>query len=261
MWRKYFKNMSTAELDRLALLFDEVDRTRLPQHTAIIMDGNGRWASGRGMLRNAGHSAGVDALKNVLNTALSLELPVITVYAFSTENWKRPPMEVDYLMRLFFDRLMRELDELDEDNMQIRFMGRLDELTPTLKELLRVSEQRLAKNTGLRFNVAINYGGQDEILLATKKLMRRVQAGELSPEDVNEKLFENCLYTEGMPPVDLVIRTSGDMRLSNFLLWQTAYAELWFTETNWPDFTPECFVEALKDFGKRKRRFGGLDNK
>ena len=163
-------------------------------------------------------------------------------------------------MRLFVDYLTKEIDEMDEDNVKLRFLGRIDELSPALKDLARVAVKRMKDNTGVCFNVAMNYGGKDEILRATKEIVKRAQAGMLSPEDVDEKLFESCLDTEGLPPVDFLIRTSGDMRLSNYLLWQAAYAEFWFTDTNWPDFTPACFVEALKDFGKRKRRFGGLRN-
>ena len=263
MWKRIFKDSPPLEAKE-ALgnpLYQGIDRERLPAHTALIMDGNGRWAEGRGLLRTAGHSAGVDALKQILKVAIDLELPALTVYAFSTENWKRPSAEVDFLMRLFVDYLTKEIDEMDEDNIKLRFLGRMDELSPALQDLARTAVDRMADNTGLRFNVAMNYGGQDEILRATREIARRVQAGETSLDAVDENLFESCLYTDGLPPVDLVIRTSGDMRLSNFLLWQAAYAEFWFTDKNWPDFTPELFIEALKDFGKRGRRFGGLTNK
>lgn len=259
MWNRLFKRAPREVMD--LPVFQELDRSRLPAHTAIIMDGNGRWAKGQGLLRTAGHAAGADTLKKILKAAIALELPALTIYAFSTENWKRPPVEVDYIMRLFFNRLMQEIDEMDEDNVKIRFIGQINELSPALQELTQKAEDQMKDNTGVQFNVAINYGAQDEILRATKKLMQRVQQGELSPEDVNENSFDDCLDTAGVPPVDFLIRTGGDMRVSNFLLWQSAYAELWFTDTNWPDFTPELFVEALKDFGKRERRFGGLENK
>ena len=261
MWNKIFRDSRPPSGDAGNPLYKDIDRSRLPVHTAIIMDGNGRWAEGRGLLRTAGHTAGVDALKQILKVAIDLELPALTVYAFSTENWKRPHTEVDFLMRLFVDYLSKEIDEMDEDNVKLRFLGRVDELSPALKDLAKTAVDRMADNTGVCFNVAMNYGGKDEILRATKEIARRVQAGELLPEDVDETLFESCLDTDGLPPVDFVIRTSGDMRLSNYLLWQAAYAEFWFTDTNWPDFTPACFVEALKAFGKRKRRFGGLKNK
>ncbi len=260
MWNNLFRDSRPPDREPDNPLYHEIDRSRLPIHTAIIMDGNGRWAEGRGLLRTAGHTAGVDALKQVLKVAIDLELPALTVYAFSTENWKRPHSEVDFLMRLFVDYLTKEIDEMDEDNVRLRFLGRMDELSPALKDLARTAVDRMADNTGLRFNVAMNYGGQDEILRATREIARLTEAEKLKPEDIDEKLFESCLDTDGLPPVDYVIRTSGDMRLSNFLLWQAAYAEFWFTDTNWPDFTPEKFIEALKDFGKRKRRFGGLRN-
>ncbi|MBR1760312.1 MAG: di-trans,poly-cis-decaprenylcistransferase [Schwartzia sp.] len=259
MWNRLFKRAPREVMDLPE--FQELDRSRLPVHTAIIMDGNGRWAKGRELLRTAGHAAGADTVKKILKAAIALELPVLTIYMFSTENWKRPPAEVDFIMRLLFDRLMQEIDEMDEDNVKIRFLGRLDELFPALRELTQKAEDRMKGNTGVQFNVAVNYGGQDEILHAAKSIARRVQQGELSTEDIDGKIFDASLYTEGLPPVDLLIRTGGDMRVSNFLLWQSAYAELWFTDTTWPDFTPLLFVEALKDFGKRNRRFGGLDNK
>ena len=260
MWNKIFRISRPTHEAAENPLYKDIDRSRLPVHTAIIMDGNGRWAEGRGLLRTAGHTAGVDALKQILKVAIDLALPALTVYAFSTENWKRPHSEVDFLMQLFVDYLQKEIDEMDEDNVNLRFLGRMDELSPALKELARTAVDRMKGNTGLRFNVAMNYGGQDEILRAVQEIARRAQAGTLAPEDVDGKVFENCLDTAGLPPVDFVIRTSGDMRLSNYLLWQAAYAEFWFTDTNWPDFTPACFVEALRDFGKRKRRFGGLKN-
>lgn len=256
MWKRLFKRAPREVLDIPE--FQELDRTQLPTHTAIIMDGNGRWAKGRGLMRTAGHVAGADALKMILKAAIALELPALTIYAFSTENWKRPPAEVDFIMRLFFDRLMQEIDEMDEDNVKIGFIGRMDELSPALQDLVETAVERMKDNTGVRFTVGINYGGQDEILRATREIARRAQTVGLSPEDVDGPLFESCLDTAGLPPVDFVIRTSGDLRISNFLLWQAAYAEFWFTDTNWPDFTPVKFVEALKDFAKRKRRFGGL---
>ena len=263
MWKKLFRDSRPSESADAGdnILYQGIDRKRLPAHTAIIMDGNGRWAEGRGLIRTAGHTAGVDALKQILKVAIDLELPALTVYAFSTENWKRPHKEVNFLMRLFVDYLSKEIDEMDEDNVKLRFLGRMDELSPSLKELAKTAVDRMKDNTGLLFNVAMNYGGQDEIVRAVREIARKTAAGEISPEKIDENLFASFLDTEGLPPVDFVIRTSGDMRLSNFLLWQTAYAELWFTDTNWPDFTPECFVEALKNFGKRKRRFGGLKNK
>ena len=239
-------------------LLARVDKDKMPRHVAIIMDGNGRWANRRGLLRSAGHTAGVKTLKNILKTAVNLKLEALTVYAFSTENWKRPPVEVDFLMHLFSDYLEREKQEMHANNVRIKFLGRTEDFAPALQKLMRESVELMKNNTGVKFNVAADYGGQDEIIRAAQKLARRVAAGELSPENISTQIFENELDTAGQPPVDLLIRTSGDLRVSNFLLWQAAYAEFWFTDTPWPEFTPEEFVDALVDFGKRTRRFGAL---
>lgn len=240
-------------------LLARVDKSKMPRHVAIIMDGNGRWANCRGLLRSAGHTAGVKTLKKILKTAVNLKLEALTVYAFSTENWKRPHTEVDFLMHLFSDYLEREKLEMHENNVRIKFLGRTEDFSPALQKLMRESVELMKNNTGVKFNVAADYGGQDEIIRAAQKLARRVQAGKLSPEDISAQMFEDELDTAGQPPVDLLIRTSGDLRVSNFLLWQAAYAEFWFTDTPWPDFTPEEFVDALIDFGKRTRRFGALN--
>ncbi len=241
-------------------LLARVDKNKMPRHVAIIMDGNGRWASCRGLLRSAGHTAGVKTLKNILKTAVNLKLEALTVYAFSTENWKRPPSEVDFLMHLFSEYLKREKLEMHQNNVRIKFLGRMEDFAPSLQRLICDSVELMKNNTGVKFNVAADYGGQDEIIRAAQKLACRVKAGELLPENISAQLFENELDTAGQPPVDLMIRTSGDLRVSNFLLWQAAYAEFWFTNTPWPEFTPEEFVDALIDFGKRTRRFGALNN-
>lgn len=262
MWDKLFGSKApTGENAAQSPLYNDIDRSRLPRHTAIIMDGNGRWAEGKGLIRTAGHTAGVDTLKQVLKVAIDLELPALTVYAFSTENWKRPHAEVDFLMNLFSDYLAKEIDEMDEDNVKLRFLGRIDELSPALRKQAREAEAQTADNTGVHFNVAMNYGGHDELIRAVRAVSGRVLSGDLKPEDINEACLEGELDTAGLPPVDYVIRTSGDQRLSNFLLWQTAYAEFYFTDVNWPDFTPACFVQALREFGNRDRRFGGLTKK
>ena len=239
-------------------LLARVDKSKMPRHVAIIMDGNGRWANLRGLLRSAGHMAGVKTLKKILKTAVKLKLEALTVYAFSTENWKRPHPEVDFLMHLFSDYLEREKLEMHADNVRIKFLGRTKDFAPALQKLISESVELMKNNTGVKFNVAADYGGQDEIVRATQKLARQVQIGKLSPEDISAQIFENELDTAGQPPVDLLIRTSGDLRVSNFLLWQAAYAEFWFTDTPWPEFTPEEFIDALVDFGKRNRRFGAL---
>lgn len=230
----------------------------MPRHVAIIMDGNGRWANALGLLRSAGHTAGVKTLKRILKTAVNLELEALTVYAFSTENWKRPHAEVDFLMHLFSEYLEKEKREMHENNVRIRFLGRTEELSPLIQSQIKDAEQLMRNNTGVKFNIAANYGGRDEIVRATQAIARKVLDGRLSIDRIDDKIFEAELDTSDCPPVDLVIRTSGDLRVSNFLLWQSAYAEFWFTQTNWPEFTPEEFVEALVDFGKRERRFGAV---
>ncbi len=261
MWKKIFGGKAQPTEEELANpLFDRINWERLPRHVAIIMDGNGRWAQGRGLVRTAGHKAGVKTLKNVLKTAIDLRLEALTVYAFSTENWKRPRPEVDFLMKLFSDYLIKELEEMNDYNVRIRFIGRKDGMPESLQRQMTAAEELMKDNTGIRFNVAANYGGQDELLRAARSLAQRVAAGELSAADIDEELMEASLDTAGDPPVDLVIRTSGDQRLSNFLLWQSAYAEFYFTDTNWPDFTPACFVDAMVEFAGRDRRFGGLKN-
>ena len=239
-------------------LLKRVDKSKLPRHVAIIMDGNGRWASYRGLLRSAGHSAGVKTLKKILTVAVNINLEALTVYAFSTENWKRPHSEVDFLLHLFSEYLEKEKREMHEKNVRLRFLGRVEEFSAGIQNQIRESTQLMKNNSGVKFNIAANYGGQDEILRAAQKLSREVAAGKISAEDIDAKLFESALDTCGLPPVDLLIRTSGDMRISNFLLWQAAYAEFWFTNTTWPEFSPEEFVDALIDFSKRDRRFGGL---
>lgn len=258
MWKKILGKSAVRGMEAV---FADIDRSRLPRHVAVVMDGNGRWAKGQGFLRTVGHRAGVDTLHDILDTAIDLKLEVLTVYAFSTENWKRPHEEVDFLMRLFSEYLDREEREMHEKNVRIRFIGRVDALTPELIRRMRHAQELMKDNTGVQFCVAVNYGGQDEICRAVQGLAKKVQAGEISPEDITPEAFQEALDTKDLPPVDLVIRTSGDMRLSNFLLWQAAYAEFWFTETNWPDFKPECFLEALRDYAKRERRFGGIKGK
>ncbi|WP_027405618.1 isoprenyl transferase [Anaerovibrio sp. RM50] len=261
MWKKIFGKSDKTNIEPGESLFEQIDRERLPRHIAIIMDGNGRWANGKGMVRSVGHTAGVKALKRTLKAAIALNLEAMTVYAFSTENWKRPATEVEFLMKLFSEYLEKEIAEMDSDNVCIKFIGRVNELSPGLQKQIADAEQRTANNTGVRFTVGVNYGGQDEMMRAVRSLAQDVKNGTLEPDDIDCKLIESHLDTRELPPVDLVIRTSGDMRLSNFLIWQTAYAEFWFTDTNWPDFDKEKLAEALLDFGQRERRFGGLNKK
>lgn len=262
MWKKIFNNSRKSDAipveSTSGSILDTLNPEKLPRHVAIIMDGNGRWANGKGLVRTAGHKAGVTTLHNIVLAAAKINLEALTVYAFSTENWKRPKLEVDFLMALFSDFLKQEISFMAEHNVRIKFIGRIDELADSLQKQAAEAMEFTKNNTGVQFNVAVNYGGQDELLRATQKLSKMVADGIISPEDIDGEMMENALDTAGLPPVDLMIRTSGDLRLSNFLLWQAAYAEFWFTDINWPDFTPEKFGEALADFASRERRFGGL---
>lgn len=239
---------------------NQLDRNKLPRHVAIIMDGNGRWAEGHGLLRSAGHTAGVKSLKKILTAAVNMKLEALTVYAFSTENWKRPHAEVDFLMHLFSDYLEREKQEMHANNVRINFIGRTEDFSPLMQRQMHDAIELMKHNTGVRFNIAADYGAKDEIVRAARKLAAKAAAGELAIDDIDENIFENELDTAGQPPVDLLIRTSGDLRISNFLLWQTAYAEFWFTKTPWPEFSPEEFIDALIDFANRNRRFGAIMN-
>lgn len=232
----------------------------IPKHIAIIMDGNGRWAKEHGKIRTAGHQAGAEVLKDIVKAADNLGVKVLTVYAFSTENWKRPKMEVDFIMQLLGSYLKKEIPEFNANNVQVRFVGSREGLPKSVLEELDLVLRSTAKNTGIILNLAINYGGREEIVSAAKKIVGAVQKGDLKVEDIDEKCFENFLYTGDLPAPDLLIRTGGDFRISNFLLWQLAYTEIWTTETYWPDFTPELLQAAVAEFGKRERRFGGLGN-
>ena len=261
MWKKIFSGgKSTPAPDEDDLLSNlAVDRERMPRHIAIVMDGNGRWAKAQGRSRSAGHEAGARTLKRIVRAASNMGVEVLTVYAFSTENWKRPHREVDFLLNLFDSFLAKEIAEIHAQNVRMRFLGRRDRFTDRFLRRMEDTEERTGHNTGMRFNLAANYGSQDEILRAVRSIAQRAAAGEITPEEIDETFFSNALDTAGDPPVDLFIRTSGDLRLSNFLLWQSAYAELYFTETHWPDFTPEELSRAIEDFAGRSRRFGGLD--
>ena len=229
-----------------------LDKTRLPKHVAIIMDGNGRWAQGRGLPRLAGHKAGVDSVRAAVRACGELGIPVLTLYSFSTENWLRPKEEVEELMKLLSFALRRETLELDKNNVRLRAIGRLSGLPKAVREELEAAMRRLDKNTGLTLNLALNYGSRQELVDAFNKLLA---AGAQS---VSEDDISRSLDTAGLPDPDLVIRTSGEMRLSNFLLWQLAYAELYVTPVCWPDFRRDQLIEAVAEYQKRNRRFGGL---
>jgi undecaprenyl diphosphate synthase len=229
---------------------------RMPKHVAVIMDGNGRWAKRQGLPRIMGHRRGVDVLKDLLRCCRDWGVQALTAYAFSTENWGRPLEEVEFLMTLFERVLRQELREMMQEDVRIRFVGNLAALPPTLQSEIERSMIETQDNQGICFTVATNYGGREEIVRACRAIATQVQAGLVHPEDINEHLFEQHLYTTGLSDPDLLIRTSGEMRVSNFLLWQVAYAELYVTETLWPDFNRSEFHQALIAYQQRERRFG-----
>jgi undecaprenyl diphosphate synthase len=237
----------------------DIDRTNVPAHVAIVMDGNGRWAKQRGLPRTDGHAAGEAALWDTVKGAVEVGVRWLTVYAFSTENWTRPPSEVVFLMNFNRGLLQRRREELHRMNVRIRFVGRRDWRVPrsVLKEI-RLSEELTRDNTGMTLTIAFNYGGRKEIVDAVRELAAEAKAGRLNPAKIDDKAIARRLYSPDMPDPDLLIRTSGEMRISNFLLWEVAYSELWFTPVFWPDFNREYLFEAIRDFQKRERRFGGL---
>jgi undecaprenyl diphosphate synthase len=236
------------------VLARQVNFEQLPAHIAIIMDGNGRWAAQRHLPRVEGHRAGIDSVRDVVETSARLGIGVLTLYAFSVENWKRPKAEVATLMMLLKRYIRLELGTLLKNNIQFRVIGRADELAPDVQDELELGIRKTASNTGMLFNIALNYGGRAEIVDAA----RRILASRMNPDDLDEKRFGEFLYTAGQPDPDLLIRTSGEMRVSNFLLWQIAYAEIWVTETLWPDFRRRDLLEAVVAYQKRDRRYGGI---
>jgi undecaprenyl diphosphate synthase len=239
-------------------LLGELDPARLPAHVAIIMDGNGRWAARRSLPRIAGHRAGADSVRRTVETAARLGLECLTLYAFSTENWKRPRLEIRALMDLLMEFLRKELKTLRDNNIRFRLIGRSDGLHLSVLEQIRRAELATMQNTGLRLNIAINYGGRTELVDAMRRVATEVAAGRLRPEEINEQTIEAKLYTHELPDPDLLIRTSGEARISNFLLWQIAYSEIYITSTLWPDFDERQFLTALIEYQKRDRRFGGV---
>jgi undecaprenyl diphosphate synthase len=244
---------------RPELLPADLDANRLPGHVALIMDGNGRWARGRGLPRVMGHRQGVEALKRTLRLCSDWGIGTLTAYAFSTENWNRPGEEVSFLMTLFERVLARELQGLERERVRIRFLGDLTPLPQGLQRLIAEATARTAGNTGIRFNVCTNYGGRAELVGAARRLAEHVARGELDPAAIDERQFAAELHTAGEADPDLLIRTSGEQRLSNFLLWQLAYAELHITEVLWPDFDETALRAALLDYQGRQRRFGGVE--
>jgi undecaprenyl diphosphate synthase len=232
----------------------QVDFDRLPRHVAVIMDGNGRWAAQRHLPRVEGHRAGIDAVRDIVETSARLGINVLTLYAFSVENWKRPAAEVSTLMLLLKRYLRLELNTLLRNNIRFNVIGRVQDLSPDVRTELKMAEQKTAENAGMLFNIALNYGGRAEIVEAARALI----ASGVQADDLDEQRFAGFLYTAGQPDPDLLIRTSGEMRVSNFLLWQIAYAEIWVTDTLWPDFRKRDLFEAILAYQKRDRRYGGI---
>ncbi|MFC2028711.1 isoprenyl transferase [Chloroflexota bacterium] len=238
-------------------LSSSTSRDKVPSHVAIIMDGNGRWAQSRGLPRLAGHRAGTENLRQVITASVEFGIKYLTIYAFSTENWDRPKDEVQGLMHIVEDVIDKELKELNEEGVQLRHIGRLERLSTKLRKKVLAAVELTKNNDRLILNVAFNYGGRDEIIYAIQNM---IKAG-IKPEDVNIPLVDEHLFTAGTPDPDLIIRTSGELRVSNFLIWQSAYSEWYVTPTYWPDFDKDCYRKALEEYAQRDRRYGGLSPK
>ena len=256
MWKKWLSKLGGIE-DK-SHLYQVLNEKRIPKHIAIIMDGNGRWAQKRGMPRAFGHREGAETLKKIVRFSSDIGVGALTAYAFSTENWRRPAEEISLLMKLIAEYLDGNIEEMHQNNVRVRFIGKTEELPEGLRHKIEKAQARTANNTGLVLNLAVNYGARTEITRAVQIIASQVRDGLIEPEDITENIIQQKLYTADLPDPDLLIRPSGDFRISNFLLWQCAYTEFWFTETNWPDFTPELLVQAIIDFQNRERRFGGL---
>lgn len=235
-----------------------IDPHNIPSHVAIIMDGNGRWAKRRGLPRTMGHKAGAEVLRSIVKAASDIGIKALTVYGFSTENWKRPDEEVSLLMNLIGEYLKKYAQSMHENGVRIRFIGYIPGLSKELQAIMKEAEELTKDNQGLTLHLAINYGGRNELTQAMKALGHAIQEGRLDPETITEDMIASHLYTKDFPDVDLLIRPSNDWRISNFLLWQLAYAEFWFTPVHWPDFTKDTLLEAIAAYQGRERRFGGL---
>ncbi|MGN0430445.1 MAG: isoprenyl transferase [Acetatifactor sp.] len=231
---------------------------KMPRHVAIILDGNGRWAKAKGMPRNYGHVQGAKTVEVICEEAYKMGIQYLTVYAFSTENWNRPKDEVDALMKLLRNYLKNCLKTAEKNRMCVRILGDKSGLDEDIRERIQELEEATKNNDGLHFQIAINYGGRDELVRSVRKLTQRVQRGELQPEDINEAMVEECMDTAGIPDPDLLIRTCNEQRISNFLLWQLAYTEFYFTPVAWPDFSKDDLMKAVEAYNRRNRKFGGL---
>lgn len=241
-----------------SIYYKKLDKSRLPYHVAVIMDGNGRWAQEKKLPRAVGHRTGMESLRAVVKLCSKLGIKILTVYAFSTENWKRPQEEVNVLMGLLYEYIKKELDELNREQVQIRAIGRIEELPMKAQQEINRAQKMTAHNNKLILNIALNYGGRTEIVDAVRKTARLVAEGTIKPEDITEEVLQKHLYTGNLPDPDLLIRPAGELRISNFLLWQIAYTEFYITNVYWPDFRDEEFLKALIAYQNRNRRFGGL---
>ena len=241
-------------------LYKKIDKQKLPEHIAIIMDGNGRWATKQGMPRTYGHKRGVSVLKEILKVSKKLGCKILTVYAFSTENWARPTKEVNFLINLFSEVLKNEIEEIHAESTKIKFIGDLTPFPETLKKIISSSETLTKNNNDFLLNVCVNYGGRQEIVKVAKSLALKSSSGEINPSEVNEELFNSELLTQGIKDPELLIRTSGEKRISNFLLWQLAYSEIYISDVLWPDFNEFEFLKAIIDYQSRNRRFGGIES-
>jgi len=253
-------NLEKVVDDKINELLMKIDKQKLPKHIAIIMDGNGRWATRKGLPRSFGHKQGVIVLKKILKSAKNLGCKVITVYAFSTENWSRPTKEVNFLINLFSEVLKNEIKEIHEDSTKIKFIGDLTPFPKNLKEIIFSSESLTKNNNKFLFNVCVNYGGRQEIVKVAKEIALKSSSGKIKPSEVNEELFNSELLTRGIKDPELLIRTSGEKRISNFLLWQLAYSEIYISDVLWPDFNEFEFLKAIIDYQSRHRRFGGIES-
>jgi undecaprenyl diphosphate synthase len=247
-----------SETQVISQLREQIDSSKLPRHVAIIMDGNGRWAKQQGKPRIEGHRAGIKSVRAVVEASAEVGISALTLYAFSSENWQRPALEIRALMKLLVEYLKRELQELNENNIRLHTIGRTEALPSEVQEQLQFTIKQTQKNTGLILNLALNYGGQNEILDAVKKIVYDIKRSKLSMDALTPEIFAAYLSTAELPELDLMIRTSGEMRISNFLLWQVAYAELYITQVLWPDFRKQHFYEAVIEYQQRSRRFGRI---
>ena len=245
---------------KYSFLSKKIDKKKIPEHIAIIMDGNGRWATKRGLPRSFGHNKGVTVLKEIVRASKNLGCKVLTVYAFSTENWSRPTKEVDFLINLFGEVLKNEIKDLHQESIKIKFIGDLSPFPENLKKIIDSSETLTENNNSFLLNICLNYGGRQEIVNVAKELALKSFSGEIKPSEINEELFNSELLTQGIMDPELLIRTSGEKRISNFLLWQLAYSELYISEVLWPDFNEVEFLKAIIDYQSRNRRFGGIES-